>query len=86
LHATLIAVDSDAGMTTCVHAAVLTVSLPWPLQALHGVGATRDIGNKLVHEEPQKPSQLPDDLKPSHPGRAMDSDDKKVRGGVLHKP
>jgi hypothetical protein len=49
---------------------------------LHGVGATRDIGNKLTHEEPQKPSDLPDELKPTHPGRAMDSDEKKVRGGA----
>jgi hypothetical protein len=56
---------------------LLLLLLPLP-QVLHGVGATRDIGNKLTHEEPQKPSDLPDELKPSHPGRAMDSDDKKV--------
>lgn len=48
------------------------------IQVLRGVGATRDIGNKLTHEEPQKPSELPEELKPSHPGRAMDSDEKKV--------
>jgi hypothetical protein len=53
------------------------------LQALHGIGATRDIGNKLLHEEPQKPSDLPDELKPSHPGRAMDSDEKKVRATLI---
>eukprot|EP00882_Tetradesmus_deserticola_P000335 GHRQ01000370.1.p1 GENE.GHRQ01000370.1~~GHRQ01000370.1.p1 ORF type:complete len:123 (+),score=59.44 GHRQ01000370.1:423-791(+) len=46
-------------------------------EALHGVGATRDIGNKLMHEEPQKPSKLPDELKPTHPGRAMTSEEKK---------
>jgi hypothetical protein len=52
------------------------------IQALRGIGATRDIGNKLLHEEPQKPSDLPDELKPSHPGRAMDSDEKKVRAAT----
>ncbi|WIA15286.1 hypothetical protein OEZ85_001957 [Tetradesmus obliquus] len=50
---------------------------PPEAEVLRGVGATRDIGNKLTHEEPQKPSELPEELKPSHPGRAMDSDEKK---------
>jgi hypothetical protein len=32
----------------------------------------------MWHEEPQKPSDLPDELKPTHPGRAMKSNEKKV--------
>lgn len=39
------------------------VLLMFVLQVLAGTGATREIGNKLLHETPQKPSDLPDELR-----------------------
>lgn len=52
-------------------------------QVLQGSGATREIGNKLVHEEQQKPSDLPDELRHgddhgANPPGPMSSEDKHV--------
>eukprot|EP00879_Flechtneria_rotunda_P000734 GHRR01000854.1.p1 GENE.GHRR01000854.1~~GHRR01000854.1.p1 ORF type:complete len:138 (+),score=62.61 GHRR01000854.1:192-605(+) len=55
-------------------------------EVVAGIGATRDIGNKLVHEEPQKPSDLPDELRhgndhgnPNHGGESMDPKEKHLK-------
>jgi hypothetical protein len=50
---------------------------------LQGTGATRVIANKLEHEEQQKPSQLPDELRHgddhgANPPGPMSSEDKHV--------
>lgn len=47
-------------------------------EPLQGMGATRAIGNKLLHEEAQKPSDLPDELRTKH-GNPMNAEDKHVR-------
>lgn len=58
------------------------VNLPCA-QVLQGTGATREIGNKLLHEEQQKPSDLPDELRHgddhgANPPGPMSSEDKHV--------
>lgn len=57
-----------------------------PLQVLQGTGATRVIANKLVHEDIQKPSDLPPELRHgnahdalTHP-YTMSPEDKHVSG------
>jgi hypothetical protein len=61
-----------------------------PFQVLAGTGATREIANKLVHEEQQKPSELPDELRhgDDHGANApgpMSSEDKHVSTTYLHR-
>lgn len=46
------------------------------MQVLGDVGATREIAAKLTHEEPQKPSELQEEL--HHHGHQPDSEEKHV--------
>lgn len=57
------------------------------LQVVGGTAGTRVIGNKLAHEEPQKPSDLPDELRHgddhgANPPGAMSAEDKHVSRAV----
>lgn len=59
---------------------------PSEAETLGGVGATREIGNKLLHEEQQKPSDLPDEMRMGNDhgagtagGVPMDSEEKKLK-------
>jgi hypothetical protein len=67
------------------HDVASTLLTPPPCfhQVLQGTGATRVIANKLEHEEQQKPSQLPDELRHgddhgANPPGPMSSEDKHV--------
>jgi hypothetical protein len=59
---------------------------PPEAEVVGGTAGSRVIGNKLAHEEPQKPSDLPDELRhgDSHgnePPGPMSSEEKLVRAG-----
>lgn len=56
---------------------------PPDAEVIGGTAGSRVIGNKLAHEEPQKPSDLPDELRHgddhgANPTGPMSADDKKV--------